>query len=168
MVRRAVLGDVRVLAELHVAAWQAAYKNLLPDDFLASLTPAQREEQWRNSLRAPEEEVYLFEDAGRPVAFSSLGRQRDPDKDVSTTKELYTLYALPEVWGQGAGRALWLAMLKSLTSQGFEEVTLWVLNSNARAIRFYEKAGFIADSKEKHETWRNGLELHELRYVRPL
>lgn len=166
MVRSATFEDVPALAELHVAAWRAAYKGLMPQELLDALRVAEREKMWQNALRQPGEEVFVYEREGRLLAFGSLGRQRDADKGADS-KELLTLYALPEVWGQGVGKALWLRMLKSLQAQHLREVTLWVLKGNERGISFYEKAGFAPDGKEKLESW-HGHELCELRYVKSL
>ena len=166
-IRPATFEDVPALAALHVAAWRAAYDGLLPQALLDSLQVAEREQMWHNALRQPGEEAFIYERVGRPLAFGSLGRQRDEDKDDQVTKELYTLYALPEAWGQGVGRNLWLAMLESLQTQNIQEISLWVLKGNERGISFYEKAGFKPDGEEKLEAWR-GFELHELRYVRRL
>ena len=166
-VRPATFGDVPALAAMHVAAWRAAYDGLLPQALLDSLQVSEREQMWQNALRQPGEEVFIYERAGQPVAFGSLGRQRDEDKDDATTKELYTLYALPEAWGQGVGRMMWLRMLESLQTQAIQEVSLWVLKGNERGISFYEKAGFKPDGEEKLESWRSH-KLHELRYIRPL
>lgn len=165
-VRPATFEDVPALAALHVAAWRAAYDALLPQALLDSMQVAERERMWRNALGQPGE-VFVYEQQGRLVGFGSLGRQRDEDKDDAATKELYTLYALPDVWGQGVGRSLWLTMLKSLQSQNIQEVSLWVLKGNERGISFYEKAGFKPDGKEKLESW-HGFELRELRYLRSL
>ncbi len=79
-----------------------------------------------------------------------------------------TLYALPEVWGRGVGRALWQADLGALRERGYFEVTLWVLDGNERALSFYEAAGFTADGTTKTEQWRDGLEILERRMTRPV
>jgi hypothetical protein len=42
-------------------------------------------------------------------------------------------------------------------------MTLWVLDGNARARRFYERAGLVADGAAKHATF-GGATLREVRY----
>ncbi len=52
-VRIAAAHDARGLAELHVRAWQWAYRGLLPDAFLERLaTSIDRTEAWRRELLA--------------------------------------------------------------------------------------------------------------------
>ena len=164
-VRKASFQDVRELAELHITVWRAAYKGLMPQVILDSLSLQNRKTQWQNSLRHPDEQVYLYEKENQVLGFLSLGPQRDEDKDKQTTTELYTLYVSPEAWGKGIGRDLWLSALTHLN--GYNEVSLWVLKGNRRAIRFYEKAGFEHDGHEKTERFGDHT-VHELRYVRSL
>jgi ribosomal protein S18 acetylase RimI-like enzyme len=57
--------------------------------------------------------------------------------------------------------------LDRLAAAGYEQATLWVLDTNARARRFYEAAGFRADGAEKPDD-RGTFTLREVRYRRPL
>lgn len=51
----------------------------------------------------------------------------------------------------------------SLRALGMRGAILWVLESNARARRFYERAGWRPDGGTKIES-RGEIELHEVRY----
>ena len=165
-VRRAVPTDARSLAEVHVASWQSAYRGLLPDALLSGLSVTRREESWQRLLTDPEQPTWAYEQEGRVVAFASIGPCRDADKDPSTVAELMTMYTLPEVWGQGVGRALWAVVLEHLGATTYREITLWVLTDNARARRFYERAGFRPDGTTRTETRSGGVLLFETRYAR--
>ena len=55
---------------------------------------------------------------------------------------MYAIYVLPGQWSSGAGRALMDAVLSLAAGQDYTDVSLWVLEANARARRFYDKAGF--------------------------
>ena len=57
------------------------------------------------------------------------------------------------------------AAAAALAALGFEDIFLWVLEENARARRFYERAGFAA-AGESIECDIGGKTLRELRYVR--
>ena len=50
-----------------------------------------------------------------------------------------------------------------LRAMGFREAVLWVLDTNQRARRFYEVAGWHLDGGTKHQLWR-GAEFDEVRY----
>ena len=82
------------------------------------------------------------------------------------TGELYTLYVVPAHWSTGAGRALTDAALDGLREAGYRRVVLWTMTENARARRFYDKAGFAPDGATNV---LDGLgDVEELRYVRDL
>ena len=74
---------------------------------------------------------------------------------------------LPEAWGTGLGRALMTATLSHLAGCGFESATLWVLDTNARARRFYARAGWTADGSAKQDDIGGAL-VTEVRYGRAL
>ena len=82
-------------------------------------------------------------------------------------RELAAIYLLPGSWGKGLGRELMTAGLSALSEAAFDEATLWVLDTNSRARRFYEAAGWHADGAGKQDDGR-GFVLNEVRYRRPL
>lgn len=98
------------------------------------------------------------------VGFASVGPCRDPDRPGAG--ELYAIYLLPEAWGCGVGRELIIAGLDVLAGFKFAEATLWVLDTNARARRFYETAGWVIDDASRVEEGF-GFPIPEVRYRRP-
>ena len=82
------------------------------------------------------------------------------------TGELYTLYVVPAHWSTGVGRALTDAALDGLRAAGYRRVVLWTLTENARARRFYDKAGFAPDGATTILADLGSVE--ELRYARDL
>jgi GNAT superfamily N-acetyltransferase len=67
------------------------------------------------------------------------------------------------VWGSGVGARLLAAAREELTRRKYPAVVLWVLESNRRARRFYEKHGFALDGGHK-EPVEAGWILPHLRY----
>ncbi|MFF5637656.1 GNAT family N-acetyltransferase [Streptomyces sp. NPDC012825] len=104
---------------------------------------------------------------GRPVAFACFRPWPGEGFDPAPTAELAALYALPEVWGTGIGRALLSVTTGALVEAGFRSAALWVFAGNGRARRFYEAAGWRADGKAVREE-TGGRVLEELRYRRDL
>ncbi len=140
--RAALPGDARAVASVHVASWRAAYRGLLPDDYLAGLSVEGRERQWAGILTQPlPGHVYVVELGGRIVGFTHVGPSGDTDAPPATA-ELYTLYLHPDVWGRGHGGELMEAALDRLSCDGYATVTLWMLSTNARARRFYLRQGW--------------------------
>jgi RimJ/RimL family protein N-acetyltransferase len=56
--------------------------------------------------------------------------------------------------------------LGALRKEGFRRVTLWVLEGNARARRFYEAAGLVPDGAR--QLLEMGTPVPEVRYAGPL
>ena len=50
-------------------------------------------------------------------------------------------------------------------SQGFSSVSLWVLELNLRAIRFYSKADFYVEAGSEKELALGGTNMREVRMV---
>ncbi|MFE0648247.1 GNAT family N-acetyltransferase [Streptomyces sp. NPDC059534] len=168
-IREAVPEDAAAIASVHVSSWRAAYRDLLPHAWLDALDPVERSAVWRARLTAADRPTVLVSTGtdGRPVAFSCFRAWPGADLDPGTTAELAALYALPEAWGTGVGRALLAASVEALAAAGFAEAALWVLAGNARGRRFYEAAGWRPDGEVAREE-TGGVMLDELRYRRGL
>jgi len=63
------------------------------------------------------------------------------------TLDNFALYVLKDYYGKGVGQQLMQAAFAAL--YGYQEIILWVLEDNKRAIAFYEKMGFVFDGEEK-------------------
>ena len=166
-VRNAVLEEAEILASLHVTTWQQAYDGLLPNEYLQSLTPAQRLPMWRELLDSPERvAIFVAEYEGKPIGFSCGGISNDEDAK-STTGEMWSIYLLRDFWNKGIGRELHDALLREFEKRGFEEATLWVMESNERTRRWYERQGWTHDGSQKTmELW--GSTTSEVRYWKRL
>ena len=156
--------DCRAIAQVHVAAWQAAYAGILDDAFLAGLSPVRREHAWRRILTERASEVLVGTLDSAVAGFASFGRSRDADA-APGSGELSALYVHPSAWSTGAGRELWRSAYERLHSQGFRSVGLWVLQQNARAIRFYSAAGFKVEAGSEKELELGGRKVVEVRML---
>jgi putative acetyltransferase len=109
---------------LWLRSWQAAYPAI---DFAARL--AWWRERWRQEL-VPVAEIVVAEAASGIVGFVTV----DP-----RTRYLDQIVVAPECWRSGVGSAL-IEEAVRLSPAGLD---LDVNTDNARAIRFYEKRGFV-------------------------
>jgi ribosomal protein S18 acetylase RimI-like enzyme len=161
MLRLATIEDAETIAAIHVCAWQIAYEGIVPAQFLASLSTQERANMWRTVILEQHRAVLLAVASEGEVGFISFGPSRD--KDGKEKAEVYAIYVLPQFWHQGIGRELLDEAERRLEDQHFIAFTLWVLDKNARARRFYEARGFRLDASRKEETI-GGFLLTELRY----
>jgi RimJ/RimL family protein N-acetyltransferase len=147
IIRAARAEDAAAIAAVHVAAWLAAYRGIVPDEVLDELSTAERERRWRGWLGAPGEGwlTLVAEIGGRIVGFCTLvAPSRDPDAGAGTA-EIAALYVVPEQWRRGTGKALLSAALDEARGPGLKDVVLWVLAGNAEAQEFYSRLGWSAD-----------------------
>ena len=151
-IREATPKDAEAIAGIHVRSWQAAYRGQLTDEFLDGLTVEDRLDQHRRSLQDPRAEwrTWVAEEAGRVVGFAVTGPSEDGDA-ARETAEVYAIYLDPDLLGTGLGRGLFARAIEDLRERGFAEATLWVLETNERARRFYEVAGWKPDGTVSSE-----------------
>lgn len=140
-IRPAHAHDAAAIAKVHVESWRTTYQSIMPDDFLARLSYAEREQLWRQVLTEADSPsfVYVGEgDLGRVIGFVSGGPERR--RDPIYTGELYAVYLLAPYQGQGLGRRLVHTLVSRLWQEGMTALLLWVLAANP-ARRFYERLG---------------------------
>jgi ribosomal protein S18 acetylase RimI-like enzyme len=169
-VRLAQVQDAARIAEIHVRSWQSSYQGLIPQDYLDGLDPADGIGRWAEAVAEAESRLggilVVADAAGQVVGFAATDASRDEDA-ADLVGEVRAIYLSPGCCGRGFGRELMTGALEHLVNLGYGQVTLWVLDSNARARRFYEAAGMHPDGAVKVEDSR-GFALREIRYRRPL
>jgi len=145
-IRVATPEDAREIAEVHVPSWHWAYRDDLPASALEGRTIEDRERDWNGWIASfgIDGEALVVVEGGRVVGFCSYGPSRDDDAP-ERTGEVLTIYLLEEVAGRGIGRDLFVRANERLRDLGYRRATLWVLETNERSRRFYEKAGWTWD-----------------------
>lgn len=156
--------DCRSIAEVHVESWQHAYRSILPEQYLASLSVVEREAMWHRMVERQLSHLRLARNAGEVVGFVAFGPSRD-EGAPSDQAEVWALYVKAGFLSTGVGRLLWLSALQQILADGYKSVGLWVIAGNERAIRFYERAGFLAEPGSRKSFELGGASLEELRYV---
>ncbi|HEX5286266.1 MAG TPA: GNAT family N-acetyltransferase [Polaromonas sp.] len=165
-VRPATARDAKAIAEIHVAAWQAAYTDVMPEDYLKSMTLEKRLAYWREAIEFSEPQLLVATDGEQVVGFVGFDRSRDAGTK-STVGEIWALYVAPAHWGKGAGVALWDGAREGLQEEGCKQVTIWVLLRNERALRFCEHAaGFKREMPSLKTIAFGSTKLEEIRLKR--
>jgi GNAT superfamily N-acetyltransferase len=138
------------MGNIHVRAWQAAHRGLMPNDYLDALAPEDRATMWAHSLASPLPGQLLFvvEDDGTVRGFAAAGPEAS-QADETDSAELYAINLDPSSWGRGLGRLLLTAVERTLAAVGYTQAVLWVLPANHRAIRLYETAGWTEGGEER-------------------
>lgn len=147
IVRDMVLEDCAAVASIHVRGWQAAYRGIMPDAFLDSLTIEQRTERWRNNFARNNSMNLVAERAGQVLSFGGGGVNRTLEKIPHLQHELWALYADPNHWGEGAGAAI----LNEFARRVQAPYLVWVATENHPARKFYTRMGGRLLSHTKDE-----------------
>ncbi len=160
--RRATPADTLAVAEVHVRAWQAAYRDQFDPEWLDTLDPRERAATYDFAATGPAafETVIAWRRVGeRPseggvtseavAGFVTFGPSRDAD--AAGRGEIVALYVDPDRWRAGAGRLLLVAAKERLRERGFAEAILWVLDGNDSAERFYATDAWSRDGASRWE-----------------
>jgi GNAT superfamily N-acetyltransferase len=165
LIRAVTPEDAAPLGRLHADAWQAAYAGQMPARVLERATPENRIAMWERLTAAgtgPGEHILVAELDGEVAGFVHTGPCREQDVPGGLG-ELFAINVAPARWGLGVGRLLLAAAEDALRAEGFDESVLWVLPGNARARRFYEANGWVADGGAR-EVSMAGAAIAEVRY----
>ena len=165
-VRAAEPEDAAAVAGVHVRSWQAAYRGLLPDEYLDGLRPEDRMVRYRFDSPDPDDpHTVVVTEAGAILGFVTCGQTADAD--AAPAGEILALYVDPDVWGRGLGSMLIGQARGRLADRGFSQAILWVLAGNHRAMRFYQLDRWAPDERRREvDVW--GVLVEEVRYRRRL
>lgn len=138
-VRKNILEDQETMAHIKVDGWNAAYKGIIADDYLASLDYKEQKGRYIASFDEYKDYVLVaLNESDEVLAFSCF--DLDPHYK-NFDSEIVSLYVKPEIKGQGVGQFLFRATAKHLRNQGRKSMFLWCLVDNKPSIKFYEKMG---------------------------
>lgn len=155
-IRRARPADATAIGAVHVAAWRSAYPGILPDRYLANLSPARQAAHYDRAIRAGQV-VHVAtasgEDLGaqhgpgagmgggsRVIGFVTAGHARGGGGQAPAEGEIETLYVLDDWREHGLGRRLMQAAAVDLAARGCASAFVWVLRDNPSRW-FYARLG---------------------------
>lgn len=151
--------DLYEVSNVYEKSWKSAYKDIIPQDYLDSIPVG----QWAE--RIDKKGMYNLVVTENGHIIGTCGFCRSRWEKYSGYGEIVSIYFLPEYTGKRFGKYLICKAVEELEKMGYKSVILWVLEDNFRAIRFYEKNGFIF-SGEYMENIIGGKEVREVMYVR--
>jgi ribosomal protein S18 acetylase RimI-like enzyme len=141
----ATVADALDIGALHVDVWRQTYAGVMDSKFLTSLDIDEWRADWvRQLTHNHATRVFVARnrlDGDRLVGFASAGPARD--EPAARPEELYVLNVDATSHGSGVAQRLLTAVL------GEAPAYLWVVEGNERAIRFYEKFGFLLGEQLK-------------------
>jgi GNAT superfamily N-acetyltransferase len=140
--------DAAPIARVQVETWRSAYRGIVPDGHLASLSEEQRTDRWREILRT-DDHTLVAEYDREVVGFASGGPIREPIESYDA--ELYAIYLLPGSQRRGIGRALVTELARRLDGKGLQRMAVWLFEANRAATHFYERLGAVRIGSKERE-----------------
>ncbi|MGI8937675.1 MAG: GNAT family N-acetyltransferase [Iamia sp.] len=145
--------DGAAIAAVQRRAWRASYRGVVSDAFLDDLDLDYLGGLWGGRAAVAPSARHRLLVAGRPGEVHGVvdtGPTRDEDgRGQAELGEIRNLHVDPSVAGAGLGSTLLAAAEAALAASGFTGATLWVIEGNARARRFYGRWGWAADGATK-------------------
>lgn len=166
-IREATAEDAAAIADIHVSGWRVAYRDVVPEQHLQSLSVEKRQAKWLCAIEKGEPLIRVATGANGVSGWVAFAGTRDDDA-MPNTGEIWAIYVSPTAWAGGIGRHLLAQACEELQGMGFRAVTLWVLVKNERARRFYERLGFVPEESSVKVVNVGGAELQEVRYAKVL
>ncbi|MEX1038834.1 MAG: GNAT family N-acetyltransferase [Acidimicrobiia bacterium] len=165
IIRSAQRGDVSTIAAINVRGWQAAFRDIIPDNFLDRMDSEERRSFVGRMIRTGDPyHVAVAEDAGEVVGYVMLGPPISEDLESSGIHELYSLYIEPDRIGTGLGRSLMDHAIQYLRNGDWDGAVLWTFQDAQRTSKFYERAGCYRDGTETIEEIPEGNPVIQVRY----
>jgi diamine N-acetyltransferase len=151
IIRKATIADAATIAQLGRTTFDETFADVFPirqelDDYLARTFSTEKIE---SSLAKPNNVFWVAFWNEQPVGFAKFKVSSwYDDLDTEGVSQLQKIYVLKDFLDKKIGLELLQVVENEALVRGSRELWLVVLHSNARAIRFYEKAGF--EKVKKH------------------
>jgi RimJ/RimL family protein N-acetyltransferase len=165
-IRYANKEDADILGLINSKSAQQGFKGIIPDDFLKEKFSHERlrDRLYKELEEGSTTSCIIFSD-DVPAGMLTIGKDDHKQRDDSEI-DLWRVYLLPEYWGKNIAGELIDWVTEELRRKGYKKIGLWVVEENARARRFYEKAGFIHVGEIRNIN--PGRELRDYRYIKCL
>jgi len=141
MIRKAIKEDSYNIAKLIVSGWQTAYKGLIADSFLNTLSAEAMAPNWERNILSQDEysNIYVCDEGNKIIGVIRFGKPTD--NLGSYNAEIHALYVEPTLKRKGIGRNLVEYAKKYFIDKNKTNMIIWCLKGNEPSIKFYEKMG---------------------------
>lgn len=142
-IRTATASDAEALAHVHDAAWQLAYRGIIPAMHLERMVQKRGASWWAGAANRSRGGILVL-DVGRTVAgYATIGQARAGRYHIGGPwdGEIYELYIAPDYQGLGFGSRLFRRAREKLSQTGRARTVVWALADNDPAIAFYRRRG---------------------------
>lgn len=140
MIRKAKENDIETISKIYVDSRRRTYKNILPNDYLNSLTYAQAEKKWTEYLENNNNVIFVhLDDTG---TITSLAASK-PYKHIKKCFYLDSLHVSPEFQSKGVGKSLIIKTAEFALENGYDSMSISFLRGNDKAEKIYQYLGAV-------------------------
>ena len=134
--------DLRRVSEIVVESWKTAYRGIVADEYLESLTVDQN---YQKRLNDYTDGGFVVAEINNEVVGFCRYRFENAceDKFLDVDCELCALYVKPDYKGNGVGKKIINYVMNDFKEKGYKKMILWCFKDNYPARIFYEKMGGI-------------------------
>jgi len=138
--RKAIHSDAKKLSVLYQQVYIHTYgKEGVSDEFANHIFRQFAVERLENIIVEHPDNIIVAVYKNNLVGVAEIECNKTSPVGAITAPELNKLYILEWFCGQGIGNGLLQAAEETVLQYGHRQMWLWVLESNQRAIRFYER-----------------------------
>lgn len=155
VIRLAKPADAPDMAEIHARSWEAAYKDIIPADYIRKKN-ATRPALWRRIITEENTSQYVILQGEKTVGILCVappqlekGQTLNDIGIDDSYYELHGIYLHPDFCRRGIGTKAMEFAIEKARETGKSRMILWVFAENINSIRFYESLGFAADGATK-------------------
>lgn len=171
-IRVATPADSLDMAEIHARSWEAAYKDIIPIEYIKEKN-ATRPALYKRIITVENTIHYVIQRDDKTVGIMCVAPPQEDADDIlngggidDSFYELHGIYLHPDYYRQGIGIQAMEFALDKVRNVGKENIILWVFAENVNAIKFYEKCGFVSDGATK--TYKCGKDMVCIRMRRSI
>lgn len=143
------LEDQEQMAHIKVDSWNATYKGIIDDSYLASLDYDIQKERYIESFDEYKYTVLVAveKETNKVVGYSCFSPTQNEFVEASDC-ELVSLYLDPNYTGKGVGKSLFRETVKILKGYNKRNMLVWCIKENTNAVKFYQKLGGIKHTEK--------------------
>lgn len=140
---KAGLDDYDIINKMVVKVWPQTYKNILsPEQITYMLDMMYSKKAFTDQIALQNHHYILATEGGDYLGFASY----ELNYKYETVK-IHKIYVLPQTQGKGIG-ALMLHKISNIALQNGNTIMQLNVNRYNKAVKFYEKAGFVKAGEE--------------------
>jgi ribosomal protein S18 acetylase RimI-like enzyme len=147
--KNATESDGNMLTEIGRKTFQETYADRNSEaDMQSYIQESFTHEALNKQLQNPNTEFYIAWDADQPIGYLKLNTaEAQTDLNESDSIEIERIYVLADYHGRNVGQQLYQTAVEAAQAKNKTSIWLGVWEQNPRAIRFYEKNGFLPFAK---------------------